>query len=138
MHTRGTPARMQYDTHYDDLLFEVIQGLSNSVCIAQKAGVTMDRIAIDPGIGFAKDAAGNMELLRRLQEFSRFELPLLVGTSRKSFIGKTLGREINDRLFGTAATVAIAVTNGANIIRVHDVAAMRDAAYMAHAISVNG
>jgi len=138
MHTRGTPARMQYDTHYDDLLFEVIQGLSNSVCIAQKAGVTMDRIAIDPGIGFAKDAAGNMEILRRLQEFSRFELPLLVGTSRKSFIGKTLGREINDRLFGTAATVAIAVTNGANIIRVHDIAAMRDAAYMAHAISVKG
>lgn len=135
MHTRGAPARMQSDTHYDDLLFEVTQYLSNSVSIANRAGVALDRISIDPGIGFAKDASGNLELLRRLKEFSGLGLPLLVGTSRKSFIGKTLGREINDRAFGTAATVAIAVANGANIIRVHDVAAMRDAAYMAHAIS---
>lgn len=137
MHTRGTPADMQHDTHYDDLLFEVVQGLSNSIGIAENAGVAMDRISIDPGIGFAKDAAGNMEILRRLQEFSVFKLPLLIGTSRKSFIGKTLGREIDQRQFGTAATVAIAVANGANILRVHDVAAMRDAAYMAHAISCN-
>lgn len=136
MHTRGTPASMQSDTVYDDLLAEVAQGLANSVSIARQAGISSDRISIDPGIGFAKDAAGNIELLRRLREFSGFGLPLLIGTSRKSFIGKTLGREVNDRLFGTAATVAIAVANGADIIRVHDVAAMRDAAHMAHAISV--
>lgn len=136
MHTRGTPACMQHDTQYDDLLLEVTQGLAQSVGIATQAGVARDRISIDPGIGFAKDAVGNMELLRRLKEFSGFGLPLLIGTSRKGFIGKTLGREVTDRLFGTAATVAIAVANGANIIRVHDVAAMRDAAHMAHAVSV--
>lgn len=134
MHTRGTPDRMQSHTCYEDLLGEVIAELRCSLDSAVAAGVERRRIVIDPGIGFAKDAAGNLEILRRLREFACLGLPLLVGTSRKSFIGKTLGRETGERLVGTAATVALAVANGASILRVHDVRAMRDAADMAHAI----
>ncbi|KAB0669484.1 dihydropteroate synthase [Oryzomonas sagensis] len=133
-HTRGTPDRMQTCTDYEDLLGEVIAGLRSSVDSAVTAGVERERIVIDPGIGFAKDTAGNLELLRRLRELTSLGLPLLVGTSRKTFIGKTLGRETGERMVGTAATVALAVANGASIVRVHDVREMRDAADMAHAI----
>jgi dihydropteroate synthase len=134
MHTRGTPDRMQSHTDYEDLLGDVIAGLRFSLDIAVSAGVERERIVIDPGIGFAKDAAANLEILRRLREFSSLGLPLLVGTSRKSFIGKTLGRVTGERMVGTAATVALAVANGADILRVHDVRAMREAADMAYAI----
>lgn len=134
MHTRGRPDVMQLDTAYDDLLGEVIHGLAASVEIALAAGVGRERIAIDPGIGFAKDAAGNMEILRRLRELTGLGLPLLVGTSRKGFIGKTLGRDTDERICGTAATAALAIANGASILRVHDVREMRDVADMAHAI----
>jgi len=134
MHTRGRPSTMQADTGYDDLLGEVILGLRQSLDIAVAAGIERERIVIDPGIGFAKDEAANMEILRRLREFTGLGLPLLVGTSRKGFIGTVLGRERGDRLFGTAATVALAIANGAAILRVHDVREMRDVADMAHAI----
>ncbi len=134
MHTRGTPQTMQADTGYDDLLGEVIQGLRRSMDIALAAGVERERIVIDPGIGFAKDGTANREILRRLREFTGLGLPLLVGTSRKGFIGAVLGRERGDRIFGTAATVALAIANGASILRVHDVAEMRDVADMAHAL----
>jgi dihydropteroate synthase len=134
MHTRGTPDRMQSQTDYEDLLGDVIAELRCSLDSAISAGVEHERIVIDPGIGFAKDAASNLEILRRLREFSSFGLPLLVGTSRKSFIGKTLGRVTGERMVGTAATVALAVANGADILRVHDVRAMREAADMAYAI----
>jgi dihydropteroate synthase len=135
MHTRGTPDGMQRDTEYGDLLAEVMQGLRHSAETALSAGVERERICLDPGIGFAKSAQGNLELLRRLREFRGLGLPLLVGTSRKSFIGAAIGREVHDRLFGTAATVALAVSHGASILRVHDVAAMRDVADMARAIA---
>ena len=134
MHTRGRPSTMQADTSYTDLLGEVIQGLRHSVAIAVGAGVERTRIVLDPGIGFAKDGAGNLEILRRLREFAGLGFPLLVGTSRKGFIGKILGRETGERVFGTAATVALAIANGASILRVHDVVEMRDVADMAHAI----
>jgi dihydropteroate synthase len=135
MHTRGKPDEMQQNTLYDDLMTEVSTSLRSSISIAKEAGVSENSIVIDPGIGFGKDAAGNLELLRRLKEFTGFGLPILVGTSRKSFIGKTLGREkTDDRLFGTAATVALSVLNGASIFRVHDVRAMRDVADMTHAV----
>ncbi|HEY4745418.1 MAG TPA: dihydropteroate synthase [Desulfuromonadaceae bacterium] len=137
MHTRGTPQTMQADTSYADLMGEVIQGLSRSVETAVAAGVERQRIAVDPGIGFAKDRSGNLEILRRLRELTGLGLPLLVGTSRKGFIGTTLGRDTGERAFGTAATVALAIANGASILRVHDVREMRDVADMAHAI-VNG
>ena len=135
MHTRGTPLTMQADTGYDDLMGEVIQGLGKSVEIAVGAGVERARIVVDPGIGFAKDGHGNLEILRRLRELTGLGFPILVGTSRKGFIGKVLKRDTGDRVFGTAATVALAIANGASILRVHDVAEMRDVADMAHAIS---
>ena len=134
MHTRGTPATMQQDTNYRDLVGEIIQSLRSSLQIAADAGIQRDRIAIDPGIGFSKNAAGNLEILRRLREFTGFGVPLMIGTSRKSFISTVLDRTADDRLYGTAATVALAVANGAAILRVHDVRAMRDVADMAHAI----
>lgn len=134
MHTRGTPGTMQQNTTYRDLVGEVVQGLRCSLQTAADAGIERERIALDPGIGFAKNAAGNLELLNRLRELTGLGLPLLTGSSRKAFIGKALGRESGERLYGTAATVALAVANGAAILRVHDVAAMRDVADMAHAI----
>lgn len=134
MHTRGRPDSMQRNTRYDDLLGQVIQGLRHSLLTAETAGIESIKIALDPGIGFGKDCDGNLEILRRLGEFKCLGQPLLLGTSRKGFIGKTLGREIGDRLYGTAATVAMAVAQGASILRVHDVAAMRDVADMTHAI----
>lgn len=135
MHTRGTPQEMQQDTSYDNLLGEVLASLKNSADLALQAGVTAGQIAVDPGICFAKDLQGNLVLLRRLSELHCLGYPLLVGTSRKSFIGKVLQKpEPHDRLFGTAATVALAVQHGAQILRVHDVAAMRDVALMANAI----
>jgi dihydropteroate synthase len=135
MHTRGTPDKMQQDTLYADLMLEVTVSLSASIQRAHTAGVSDDCIALDPGIGFGKDAAGNLEMLRRLSELSCFGLPILTGTSRKGFIGKILNRpDSDDRLYGSAATVALSVANGASILRVHDVGAMRDVVDMAHAI----
>ena len=135
MHTRGTPDNMQQNTAYEDMMAEISASLSSSIVLAQVAGVSDECIAIDPGIGFGKDAAGNLELIRRLTELSGFGLPILAGPSRKSFIGKVLGREhTDDRLFGTAAVVALSVANGSSILRVHDVRAMRDVADMAHAV----
>lgn len=135
MHTRGTPDKMQQNTSYVDLMAEISSSLRNSLTIALDAGVSRECVAIDPGIGFGKGAAANLELLRRLSELSGFGLPILTGVSRKSFIGSVLGREQTDeRLFGTAAAVALSVVNGATILRVHDVRAMRDVADMAYAI----
>jgi dihydropteroate synthase len=135
MHTRGTPERMQQDTDYTDLMREVTESLQCSVAQALEAGIVRERIAVDPGIGFGKECGGNLEILRRLDELRTLGLPVLVGSSRKSFIGTTLGRDSSsDRLFGTAATVALAVANGASILRVHDVRAMRDTADMARAV----
>ena len=135
MHTRGTPDEMQQDTSYDDLMVEITTGLRASLDRAHGAGVSDGCIALDPGIGFGKDTAGNLEIIRRLSELSGFGLPVLIGPSRKSFIGTVLGREqTDDRLFGTAAVVALSVSHGASILRVHDVRAMRDVADMAHAV----
>jgi dihydropteroate synthase len=103
--------------------------------MAVEAGIEQERIAVDPGIGFGKTAAHNLEILRRLREFTGIGQPLLAGTSRKSFIGKVLNRETGQRIHGTAATVALAVLGGADILRVHDVREMRDVADMAHAIT---
>lgn len=135
MHTRGTPQSMQHDIVYTDLIGEVIHSLRQSLATAGEAGIEQERIAVDPGIGFGKTAAHNLEILRRLREFTSIGLPLLAGTSRKSFIGKVLNRETDQRIHGTAATVALAVLGGADILRVHDVREMRDVADMAHAIT---
>jgi len=135
MHTRGRPDRMQTDTVYDDLVGEVFSFLSSAVDKALEAGIPRDKLAVDPGIGFGKSQEGNLELLNRLQELRSLGLPILLGTSRKSFIGKVLNRpDTQERLFGTLATVALGVEQGANILRVHDVMAAREAALMAWAV----
>ena len=135
MHTRGRPATMQTDTGYADLVAEVGAALQASVARAMAAGVRAERIAVDPGIGFGKDVAGNLELLRRLQEFAVLGRPLLLGTSRKSFIGRVLGLEDPAaRQAGTLATVALGVAGGARLFRVHDVGPAREAALMAWAV----
>jgi dihydropteroate synthase len=134
MHTRGRPAEMQQDTGYADLLGEVSGFLANAIERAAAAGIHPDRLVVDPGIGFGKSVAGNLSLIRRLGELRRLGRPILVGTSRKSFIGAVLERPVDQRLFGTAATMALALAFGATIFRVHDVAAMRDVVDMAAAI----
>lgn len=135
MHTRGTPQTMQCHTEYDDLMGELTTSLLASAATAATAGVSQQQIVLDPGIGFGKGLEGNLEILRRLQELTSLGYPLLVGTSRKSFIGKTVGREHPaERLYGTAATMALAVAAGARILRVHDIQAMKDVAIMTQAI----
>lgn len=134
MHTRARPSVMQTDTEYGSLTSEILATLRQSLARAEAAAVARERIVIDPGIGFGKSVAGNLEVLRRLGEFTSLGCPVMVGTSRKSFIGHLLGRETGERVFGTAATVAIALANGASIFRVHDVKEMRDVADMALAL----
>lgn len=134
MHTRGTPTEMQRDTAYTSLIPEIITFLRERLSAAVIAGIPAERIVVDPGIGFGKSLEGNLEILRNLEQLSVLGRPILVGTSRKSFIGTILGRETGDRAFGTAATIALAVAKGASIFRVHDVRQMRDAALIAHAV----
>lgn len=134
MHSRNTPANMQNNTDYADIVVEVVAFLDARLKAAVSAGINAERIVVDPGIGFGKSVAGNMELIRRLRELQSLNRPVLVGTSRKSFIGATLNREVSDRVFGTAASVAVAMMHGASVFRVHDVIAMRDTVDMVWAI----
>jgi dihydropteroate synthase len=135
MHTRGRPETMQVDTRYADVVDEVREALRRSVTGAMTAGVSAERIAIDPGIGFGKDLPGNLELLRRLNEFSVLGRPILLGTSRKSFIGRVLGQtDPLQRQAGTLATVVLGVAGGARLLRVHEVRPAREAALMAWAV----
>lgn len=123
MHMRGDPRTMQQQTDYEDLLGEVWRHLATRVAEARSLGIARDSIVVDPGIGFAKTADQNLTILRRLGEFRSLGLPLLVGPSRKSFIGQVLDLPVDDRLEGTSATVAWCVFQGAWSVRVHDVAA---------------
>ena len=134
MHMKGTPKDMQLHPRYDSLIPEIISFLKTRVQAAVDAGISSDQIIIDPGIGFGKTITHNLEIIRRLQEFKSLEKPILIGTSRKSFIGKILDLPADDRLEGTAATVAVAIANGADIIRVHDVKEMARVACMTDAI----
>ncbi len=117
-----------------DLMADVIAGLTESIAMADAAGVRGDRIICDPGIGFAKTGKQNLELIRRLAELRRLGFPLLVGPSRKRFIGATLDAPADDRLEGTAAAVALSIAGGADLVRVHDVWAMVRVVRMADAI----
>ena len=119
---------------YRDVVVDVVSDLSGAVEKAEQAGVLRNRIILDPGIGFAKRAEHSLEVLRRLGELQGLGFPLLVGTSRKSFIGAVLDLPVDDRLEGTAATVAVAIANGADMVRVHDVKAMARVARMADAV----
>lgn len=138
-HIRGTPRTMQKDLHYDDVLAEVGDALEASVERALAAGVRPDGILVDPGIGFGKSVAGNLTLLRGVGVLrARLGRPVLVGASRKSFIGALTGAGVEDRLPGTLAAHVLARAAGADVLRVHDVAAARQAALVADALLAGG
>ena len=136
MHMRGTPRTMQKMPFAKNVMKDVVSGLKKSVSVAQKAGVAKNKIVIDPGIGFGKSFEQNYELLAKLPQLARLRFPLLVGTSRKGFLGKTLARDgkpapAEERIWGTAATVTASILGGAHIVRVHDVEEMTQVARVA-------
>ena len=135
MHMLGTPADMQVDPSYEDVVGEITAFLAKAIDRATSAGVHRDRVIIDPGIGFGKTVEHNLEILGGLGELGCLNRPILVGSSRKSFIEQVLGTEsVEERIWGTAGTVAMAVGGGAHILRVHDVWQMSQVARMAYAI----
>lgn len=134
MHMRGTPRDMQEDTDYADLVGEVLESLRGSVRRARSAGCSEEQLVVDPGIGFGKSPGGNLRLLARAGEFSRAGGPVMVGPSRKSFIGETLGLPLSERVEATAAACVMALERGARLFRVHDVREVRRALDMAAAV----
>jgi dihydropteroate synthase len=138
MHIKGKPRKMQENPVYSDLMSEIINYLAEGLEIAKKNGILPEKIMIDPGIGFGKTLDHNLEILRHLQTLKGLGRPIMIGTSRKSFIGKTLGLPVEERGAGTAASVAIAIMNGADFIRVHDVRQMARVAKMTDAIIRKG
>jgi len=139
MHMRGTPRTMQKLPFAKYVMKDVVNGLKKSVSIARKAGVAKSKIIVDPGIGFGKSSEQNYELLAKLGEIAKLGYPLLVGTSRKGFLGRTLARNRGPappekRIWGTAATVTASILGGAHIVRVHDVEEMAQVARIADAI----
>jgi len=127
MHMRGTPETMQLDTHYEDLMGEILDFFRKRMAYAESRGIQKEKMILDPGIGFGKslEEDHNLILLKHLQRFKVLNQPLLVGPSRKAFIGKILGLPPQEREEGTMAAVAVAILNGANIVRVHEVERMR-------------
>ncbi len=134
MHMRGTPADMQSRAVYVDVAAEVSRELEAAVARAEAAGVSRERIVVDPGIGFAKTAEQSVEMLARVGELRVLGRPILVGPSRKSFIGTLTGAPVGERVPGTLAAIAVCVLAGVELLRVHDVAAARQAALVAAAI----
>ncbi len=135
MHMQGTPQTMQADPHYDDVVSEVAEFLMERAKSAENAGVQPECIFIDPGIGFGKTTEHNLQLLNRMELFCDMGYRVLIGTSRKRFIGELTGRDkAADRIFGTAATVTLAIEKGVSIVRVHDVLQIADVVKVANAI----
>lgn len=137
MHMQGTPQTMQIAPVYDDVVKDVASFLRERIQVAEAAGVSRSNIILDPGIGFGKLLEHNLELLNRLSYFTKLNCPVLVGPSRKAFIGQLLGRTVENRGWGTAAAIALAVDRGAAILRVHDVAVMTDVIKVAAAVRSN-
>jgi dihydropteroate synthase len=134
MHMQGDPRTMQEDPRYDDVVADVKAFLADRLACAVDAGVVEERIWLDPGIGFGKTLEHNLELLRRLGELRELGRPLVIGTSRKSFLGKIDGSDVDDRIGGTIASSVLAAAEGADVLRVHDVAETAQAMKMASAI----
>ena len=132
MHMKGNPKTMQKNPEYEDVVKEIKQFLAQQIKKAKKAGI--NDIIIDPGIGFGKTTEHNLEILKNLNKFKELNCPILVGPSRKSFIGNITGLPVNERLEGTIAAISIAIMNGANIVRVHDVKECKRAVMVADAI----
>jgi dihydropteroate synthase len=133
MHMLGTPRTMQDDPRYDDVVADVKAFLEERMSFAIAHGIEEDRIMLDPGIGFGKTVEHNLELVRRLGELVELGRPVVIGTSRKSFLGRITGREVDDRVAATVATNVLAYERGARVFRVHDVAPVRDALTVAAA-----
>ena len=127
MHMLGEPRTMQRDPHYDDVVSDVKAFLEARIAAALAAGIHEERIMVDPGIGFGKTLEHNLELLRRLEEIVALGRPVVIGTSRKSFLGRITGREVDERVPGTIATNVLAYERGARVFRVHDVRPVHDA-----------
>lgn len=121
MHIKGTPKNMQKDPSYENVIGEITGYLKESIGMAQDAGIAKEKIIIDPGIGFGKRVQDNLNILKNLQEFSILGCPIMIGCSRKSFIGRILNLPTEERLEGSLAALTVAVINGANMVRVHDV-----------------
>jgi len=135
MHTPGRPDVMQELTNYDSILPEIINFLSNSIDTAKSFGINFENIIVDPGIGFGKTVDQNLEVLRNLSELLKLRRPILIGTSRKSFIGKLLGNiDVHNRIEGSSATVTASILNGASIVRVHDINEMKKVVKITDAI----
>ena len=139
MHMRGTPQTMQMQPFAKNVLRDVAAGLRQSISVARRAGVAKSQIVLDPGIGFGKSLAQNYELIAKLPALAKLGYPLLLGTSRKGFLGATVSRHgkpapANERIWGTAATVTASILNGAHIVRVHDVPEMVQVARIADAL----
>jgi dihydropteroate synthase len=138
MHMLGTPRTMQSEARYDDVVADVKAFLSARIEAATAAGIALERIEVDPGIGFAKTTDHNLELLDRLRELTTLGRPIVLGTSRKSFLGRITGRETAERVPATLATVVMGYERGAEVFRVHDVAPARDALALAAATLARG
>jgi len=134
MHMQGAPEDMQHDPHYDDVVREIIAYLEERKRFAMELGIDRERIILDPGIGFGKTTEHNLMIMNRLSEFSGLGQPVLIGTSNKSFIGRTLDLPVGERLEGTLATIVLSVWNEASIIRVHEVKAAKRVIEMTLAI----
>jgi len=138
MHMQGTPGDMQKNPTYDDVVGDITAFMRSRAELAVEAGVEREKIILDPGIGFGKTVEHNLEIIRRLAEFKSLGYPLMLGTSRKSFIGAVLDRPADERLMGSAATVAFAIARGVDIVRVHDVKEMVEVVKMADAVARRG
>lgn len=138
MHMQGTPRDMQENPAYDDVVGDIIRFLRERTAVAAREGIDPGQIMVDPGIGFGKTCRHNLEIIRRLDEFSCLDYPLVLGTSRKRFIGAVLDLPVEERLLGTAATVAFAISRGVDMVRVHDVEEIAQVVKMADALSGKG
>ncbi|MFQ6034072.1 MAG: dihydropteroate synthase [Candidatus Bipolaricaulia bacterium] len=134
MHMQGRPRTMQEKPQYDDVIFDIINFLKERITAATAAGISTERLIIDPGIGFGKLVEHNLEILRRLDELKTLERPILIGPSRKSFIGRLTGAPVEERLPGTIASLVLGIARGADIIRVHDVREAKQAIQITDAI----
>jgi dihydropteroate synthase len=134
MHIKGSPKTMQQDPSYKDLMGEIIDYLREGIAKAEQGGVDPHQVIVDPGIGFGKRMQDNLVIISRLSELNCLGRPLLIGTSRKSFIGAVLGAEVHQRGIGTMSSVAVSVLKGAHIVRVHDVAPIKQTVDMVDAI----
>ncbi len=136
MHMKGNPKNMQTNPKYKNLIGEITSFFEEKIKIATELGISRNLILIDPGIGFGKKIIHNFEIISKLKEFSKLNLPIMIGPSRKSFIGKTLNLPVESRIEGTSATITASILNGANIVRVHDVLEMKRVAEISEKIKM--